>query len=254
MVKYYYASHHTIEKEPKKVLEILEKTEFDGLEVLATGKHKLTRKNKSIFKNRPNDFSISVHAPYKDINLADENEKVRENNVDKVKNIIKDSVEIGADHITIHPGYFKNKDRREIAWKQNLKSFREISETAEEEKMYVGIENMPEMPRIIGKHPSEIFGVVDSVENDYFSVSFDIGHANTTGHVYDFLDEMDKISHLHFHDNFGKKDQHLAVGEGNIDFEKICSKIRDYSDIIVFESRNVKEGLLSLKRTKKQLK
>ncbi|PTD93897.1 hypothetical protein C9439_05250 [archaeon SCG-AAA382B04] len=249
--EYFYASHTTIKKEPKEVLDRLEGTEFDGLEILADGKHSLRKeKNRSIFLDRDNGFSISVHAPYRGINLASDNEKERKNSVKKIEQLLKDSSEIRAKYVTIHPGTISRNNGKERAWKQNLKSFKEIAEAAEKNQIQVGVENMPEMRSILGKHYSEIFGLVDSVNNQYLNAVLDVGHANTTGQLDNFLKEKQKINHLHLHDNFGKRDQHLAMGEGNVEISKLVKEINQMDVIKVFEARNVEEGIESLQKIK----
>ena len=37
----------------------------------------------------------------------------------------------------------------------------------------------------------------------------------------------DKIIHIHWHDNHGRKDEHLPIGEGLIDHEKIVRALKN---------------------------
>lgn len=184
--------------------------------------------------------------------MASENEKARKKSVEKIKALIKYSNEINAEYISIHPGYYskKSSQRKRRVWNQNLRSFKEITNEAEKHQITIGIENMPNMPWVLGKHPSEIFGLVDSVDSEWLSVSYDMGHANTTNHVTSFLENKNKITHIHLHDNNGEKDQHLAMGEGTINLEESLSFLSNYDGMMVLESRSIEEGLASMKKIK----
>lgn len=49
---------------------------------------------------------------------------------------------------------------------------------------------------------------------------------------------QDRITHVHLHDNHGKRDEHLPLGKGSVDFEYIAKTLRKikYSDTITFET------------------
>ena len=64
--------------------------------------------------------------------------------------------------------------------------------------------------------------ILEKFNSPYLGVCFDTGHANLTGRFKEeFLILKDKIFTFHIHDNDGKSDSHLALGEGNIQWEKI---------------------------------
>jgi len=46
--------------------------------------------------------------------------------------------------------------------------------------------------------------------------------------VLDYINTFgDKIIHIHWHDNHGRKDEHLPIGEGLIDHEKTVRALKD---------------------------
>ena len=51
-------------------------------------------------------------------------------------------------------------------------------------------------------------------------------------HLYGY-----RIGHVHANDNFGKEDNHLPIGAGVIDFEKIMRELKDaqYDESITLE-------------------
>ncbi|MDA3792550.1 MAG: sugar phosphate isomerase/epimerase [Elusimicrobia bacterium] len=72
---------------------------------------------------------------------------------------------------------------------------------------------------------------------DRVMVHIDIGHCNLAGRnlsggkdtTEDFFKKFgSRIVHLHFSDNYGKYDSHKAIGDGNIDWERIIEILNDY--------------------------
>ena len=66
--------------------------------------------------------------------------------------------------------------------------------------------------------------VADQVEADNFGLCLDIGHANcySAQPVEDWAQGLNPyLTHIHVHDNHGDRDAHLALGDGNLKWEKI---------------------------------
>jgi sugar phosphate isomerase/epimerase len=73
-------------------------------------------------------------------------------------------------------------------------------------------------------------------------ICLDVGHANLTeGGIAGFLETFgSRISHVHFSDNYGEKDDHLVPGEGYISMEDWRNTFEtlhgaDFAGNIVFE-------------------
>jgi sugar phosphate isomerase/epimerase len=72
--------------------------------------------------------------------------------------------------------------------------------------------------------------------------------------VDQFLEiDLSRIIHVHLHDNHGKKDEHLSLGKGNIDWKKVLRKLQNFKGRLVAEARTVGEGAESLKYIKECL-
>lgn len=69
----------------------------------------------------------------------------------------------------------------------------------------------------------------------------DIAHAFVAGGikmVSQFINTFgDSIIHIHMSDNHGKDDEHLAIGKGNIDYERVVAELKKtgYDKTITFE-------------------
>lgn len=118
-----------------------------------------------------------------------------------------------------------------------IKSLREIIRYAERSNIKVMLENVPLSNGI--HSVNEFKYIIDNV--DSLLVHLDIPHAFTSGGMTSGLDYIsifnDRIVHIHWHDNHGTKDEHLAIGEGWIDHYKAVKALRDinYGGTITLE-------------------
>ena len=72
------------------------------------------------------------------------------------------------------------------------------------------------------------------------------------------IDEMietfgDRIVNVHIHDNNGERDQHLTIGDGNIDYVDVFSKLSSYQGNFVIEARDLESAIESQDRIAEML-
>jgi sugar phosphate isomerase/epimerase len=120
-------------------------------------------------------------------------------------------------------------EKRKILLDNLVRSLREIVRYAEKSKIHVMLENVPLSN---GIHDVDEFKyIIDNVAS--LLVHLDIPHAFTSGGMKSVLDYIntfrDKIIHIHWHDNHGRKDEHLPIGEGLIEHEKAVRALKDIS-------------------------
>jgi sugar phosphate isomerase/epimerase len=81
--------------------------------------------------------------------------------------------------------------------------------------------------------------IIDNIATLF--VHLDIPHAFTSGGMSSVIDYIntfrDKIIHIHWHDDHGKKDEHLPIGEGFIDHQIAVKALKDigYNRTITLE-------------------
>jgi sugar phosphate isomerase/epimerase len=152
---------------------------------------------------------------------------------------IRTAGKVGIDLINVHAnlnGMFYG-EKRKILLDNLVKSLREIVRYAEKSKVQVMLENVPLSNGI--HNIVEFKYIIDNVASLF--VHLDIAHAFTSGgmrSVMDYIDTFrDKIIHIHWHDNHGKKDEHLPIGEGLIDHERAVTALKniDYNRTITLE-------------------
>lgn len=222
---------------------------FEGWEIVADGNYRLDvpdnvkRIDEAIAST---NLSITVHAPYSDLNLATLNYPIWRESIRQICMCIEQA-SAWTDRVTIHPGYMSpvGKMMPERSWQQQKDALREIGNVAADHGVLACLENMISLKEFLCRDPGELFGMTGGMPG--VGVTIDIGHANTVGLVRAFLPYIPEASHMHIHDNFGEHDDHLAIGRGNIDWTTVGPVIaHGYSGILVVEGRNLEEGYASL--------
>ena len=109
------------------------------------------------------------------------------------------------------------------------------------------------------EHSLELIAeIVDRQNSKNIKMCLDVGHYHVfCREKYDVCEAINRnrnrIYEFHLSDNFGKEDEHLALGQGRIDFKKIFSKIKELGMDPVFtvESHSDEDILKSKKYLKK---
>ena len=202
---------------------------------------------------RSSDLTFSVHTGIADINVASNNERLREAAVGNIVAEMKAASDLDIDTVTVHPGIINLavKGIRERSLAQARISMKEIEHYAAEYGVYACIENMPNFPVMLGIQADELKDIIDGTD---LSVCFDIGHAHTSGQVGRMVELFgDRIRNIHIHDNMGEKDDHLTIGDGSIDFAKVLGLLKNYPHRYIIEARSLDSAVVSQARLRKLL-
>lgn len=247
-IKYFFGSSSKVWEDISWIYGI-EEAGFDGWEICADGNYHFGKKDqyeRVIETLRSTTLQATVHAPFGDLNPAAINDPIWRETVRQLSECIRLSSEI-TDRITIHPGYLSctGKLVPDKIWQLQKEAMREIGKAAIEYGVTACLENMPDIHDFLCRYPEEIEGIIEGIEG--VSMTIDFGHANTMGKVNDFIKALKSASHVHIHDNHGKSDEHLAIGEGTIDWNKVSKAlIREYRGVVVVEGRSIPEAKRSL--------
>lgn len=229
----------------------LEDIGFQAWEVVGEGQQKLDEKVRAKVMDvyETTNLDISVHLPYSDLNIASVNQGIWEETLRQMLKCIELASGF-ANLAVIHPGWLSPlgsyvPDR---AMEHMVKALQMLCDAADESGMSVAIENMINMDRLMCRHPEEMQALLEDVDRSNIGITFDVGHANTNSNISDFFTEgiRANIVHMHLHDNNGEWDDHLPLGEGNIDWVMTMSHLKDYGVTAIIEGHNLVEGRKSL--------
>lgn len=208
-------------------------------------------KEEDIFKIKKDlDYepSLSIHAPFMDLSPGAVDSKVRDITIERFKHIFDIAKIFKPNIIVFHSGYEKWKYSHKIdVWlEESLKTWSVLLPYAREIGVKIAIENVFE------DNPENLKRLFESIDDEFFGYCFDSGHFNLFSKVSidDWLKPLlNYLFELHLHDNDKTFDSHLAIGEGDFDFEKLFRIIKNKNDVLITIEAHSPEGVIkSLKR------
>lgn len=225
------------------------------IEVADSGNHSLNPRRVERLQEISSSYGMqySVHAPYSDTNLAADDDLIREWILKRIRASIRFSSELDASCLVIHPGWTTATERfaRGRSWELNIRSLHWLQRYAGDYGVEVLMENVPNPPSYLLVSVDD-FLLFDEEMKPSMNFVLDVAHANLQGEVPQFIETFSsKIKHVHVSDNWGKKDQHLPLGEGNINWGSALDALDDvnYSGWLVIESYDKMEKNIEYLKT-----
>jgi len=172
-------------------------------------------------------LSTIVHAPFMDLNPGALDPLVRDVSLFRYQQTLDVAATLGASLVVFHPGYdrWRYAGQRRLWIEQSLKFWPPLLKRAEQLKIRMALEN------IFEEEPTSLVDLVSEVDSDWLGHCFDTGHWNLFGKIAltEWLTALGPgLFHLHLHDNFGDRDAHLPIGEGEIDFPLLFDWLSRY--------------------------
>jgi sugar phosphate isomerase/epimerase len=195
-----------------------------------------------------NSYSLTpiVHAPFYDINIASLNPQIGTASMQQIQEAITFAADIKANIVDFHPGNLPGdypKRFLQQSRKNLLKHLSNLIEIAENQQITLSIENKQRGRNLqVISSSDEQLAIIREISSKYCQVTFDVGHANT--YSYNLHNYARCIAphlvNVHLHDNNGIKDEHLALGQGNINFKKVLKTLDavQYSGPFILEVKS----------------
>jgi sugar phosphate isomerase/epimerase len=167
----------------------------------------------------------TVHAPFFDLNPGALDPLIRQVTHQRLNQSLSLAGRLNAHLMVIHPGVDKWRyPNLEQTWLALAKEFfPSLIQQASDCGCRLAIENIYE------ETPDVLVQLVEEIDSEWFGHCFDAGHWHLFGKrpMAEWLDAISpRLFHLHLHDNHGRADEHLPVGEGTIDFSPLQLKLR----------------------------
>lgn len=173
-------------------------------------------------------LSTTIHAPFMDLNPGALDPTIRDVTRKRFRQVFKAAEQLKPKVIVFHPGYDDLRyGNNRLDWLKNSINFwQEFVPLAEELGCVIAMEN------IFEKEPSTLKALLGEFDHPCFRHCFDVGHWNmfTTVRLEDWFAELGSyIAESHIHDNHGEADEHLPLGEGDIDFDLLFGLLKQYA-------------------------
>lgn len=170
----------------------------------------------------------SVHTPIWDMNLTSENAQARRAALEAYQNSIAFAASIGAEHVVLHPGFcYAPVFDKKIARQRAKEAIEALCGWNEKYGELLLVENVGNPGTSIFTQ-EEYVGFIRSFDGAVGSL-LDIGHAHLCGwglpEVISGLKSY--LFAVHLHDNDGKSDSHLPMGDGSIQWPTVFQALRD---------------------------
>ncbi|MGO9120684.1 MAG: sugar phosphate isomerase/epimerase family protein [Desulfomonilaceae bacterium] len=166
-------------------------------------------------KSGSDGFVLIAHGPLGD--PCDDIRSLRDHYLPALKSTVDTAGRMGVSLLTFHLTVASSVSYPLLIEKQN--ALRELVNYGRSSNVEICLENVSESP-------SDLERVRDFVPGLNFTL--DVGHAHLVGSRIPL--EMIRhlggsIRHVHLHDNRGKEDLHLSIGDGDIDFDMILREL-----------------------------
>ncbi len=210
-------------------------------------------KKELIMALKDNGLGLVCHLPTF-LTTADLTESLRRASVAEMLLSLNVAVELGAKKVVLHPSMASGMGAFVLTTVKGyaFEFLSEIVAAARQLDVTICLENM---------FPRNLLGVVPDDFEEFFRVfpslklTLDTGHANIAdpqGRRMQHLVERfgKRLGHLHFSDNKGKRDDHLAIGEGSINFSELVHNLKaiGYDDTLTLEVFDKDRGKLVASR------
>jgi sugar phosphate isomerase/epimerase len=172
--------------------------------------------------------SVTFHAPFMDLNPGAVDEKIREITSYRFNQVLDLVPFFHPRIIVFHPGYdrFRYDDNVDLWLENSLRTWKPLLERVQNAancSVRMAVENVFE------EHPSILQRLFSAIDSPLMGYCLDAGHGQLFSGV-EMGEWVEVLGHwlleMHLHDNHGKADEHLPVGQGKIDFAGIFARLK----------------------------
>jgi sugar phosphate isomerase/epimerase len=217
------------------VLDAIHDHGFDSIEVCSFPAHLDYRNGDDV--NRAADKiralgirPVSFHAPFADrIDITALDPGARHAAVSELIIACEAAAALGVENIVLHPGPEQAGRPPEDEFRTRMHHAAESLNTVAAKCCKLGVhlvlENM--LPHLLFGHINDMLYLLGSIRDCEVGACLDTGHALLSGELGMFIPKLSGHLHmLHVNDNRGTGDDHLAPGEGHIDWPWLFSELK----------------------------
>lgn len=173
-------------------------------------------------------LTMTVHGPYMDMNPGAADESTRLSTVAMYEKVFAVMERLRPLAVVLHAGYHEKKYKGDHGlWlSQSMKTWPAFVTEAERLGSVIAVEN------IFEREPSTLKLLMDRIESPNFGICLDAGHLRVFSKVdmEEWFSALGpRIAEVHLHDNHGKHDDHLPLGEGSIDIPRFMGLLKKYA-------------------------
>ena len=163
----------------------------------------------------------SLHAPFGgalDLSSADRHQRLEA--VATIRRIAAVLHRLGGEVLVVHPSdVARHTTDPALRLESAADALGRLGQACGELGMRLAVETP--LPHLVGGHPDEFESLLARLDNDV-GVCLDTGHVHLGHHLTRMIVVAGhRLIHVHVHDNRGTHDDHLAPGEGSVNWEAV---------------------------------
>lgn len=244
---------HTGVVSPLESIEWAGEIGFDFVELYLDGASERTRLDTDGLVEAMEDRGLDamVHLPFVDLDLGSPRDRIRKGSIEELETCLDVAETLGAEKAVLHASSHASPPEwaHETVKPRILESVRELDAYGADRGVEICVENLPGTVYSI----REIDEVLSETSA---SLTLDTGHARVDGfdaeRTASFLeDHRDRVSTVHINDAREARDEHVPVGSGTTDFERILRPIADdWEGTLSIETYTFDRDYLALSKEK----
>ncbi|HEY3319417.1 MAG TPA: sugar phosphate isomerase/epimerase family protein [Planctomycetota bacterium] len=197
---------------------------FDGVELNSPGIGNKEDIKKAIDETGLGVSEIMDSVHWRDT-LSHPDEAVRAKGVAGLKTAIADAKFVGATAVLLVPGVVNKDVTKEDAWKRSIKEIKTVVPFAEENGVYIGIENVWNNFLM---DPADMAKYVDEIGSKWVGAFFDIGNHVKYGKSEDWVRTLGKrILRLHVKEFSKEKNFGVKIGDGDVNWPEVVKALKE---------------------------
>lgn len=197
---------------------------------------------RAILKQKP--MEICVHAPFFEINIAAFSKRIQAESIRIVKSAVDLCQDLNGKALIVHSGDYTysfpdatrhNHPALEMQWASNIAALGQINAYANDRGITVCLENIAINDTSIDRCFEDLLEIREAV-GDSLKFTLDMGHARLSQGAAEGIRLLgNAIGHIHLSDNFGEKDDHLPLGDGNYHYADYVDFLKNFAHVITLE-------------------
>jgi sugar phosphate isomerase/epimerase len=212
---------------------------------------------------RATGVGTTVHLQYVDLNLCSLSQSARRTSVERILHGIEFAVALGASCGVVHTGlhYF----RHPLADPRVAEGLHASLEALQAAPVPIVLENLALTSYDFVRGPQELLAIT---AQHRMQNCLDFGHANVERHqswrdaaqhdedlIRRYIDTLgERITHLHLHNNHGRRDEHLPTPQGTVDYTRYADFLVNFQGTICLEIATGEDGIRESVRHLRTLK
>lgn len=170
-------------------------------------------------------LAVTFHAPFMDMAPGSTDPMIREVTRNRFEQVLELIPLFRPKTVVCHAGYDERRYHhiRDVWTEKSLEMWAWLGKRMQDEGTRLMLENVFE------QGPDDIRILLEQIGNQTVGFCLDTGHKEVFSHA-DFETWVESLGpflgELHLHDNRGKRDEHLAMGQGIIDFGILFEKLK----------------------------